>query len=345
MVTKSTLVIALLLGLSMATVRADGIDAKTDSLLRAIMDQAFNERYDEALRSAEALIELDPQGHVGYFTAASVRLGIMRIYRTRQFEEEFEQLVNKAIKLGEKRVKHGGAWDHFFLGGAYGFRGANKAREYNWVGAFTDGWKGLQALSRALKEDPSLYDAYLGFGLYHYWRSALAGVLRSLPFVGDQRQRGIEEIQLAIDKGRYSQVVGTYALVEVYYNEKEYEKAFELNRRLAARYPNNIAWLYMELKLFAATQKWGEAARVAQELIERLKASPYQSDGFFSEVYWVLAMAEKELDHRDKALRACALGLAHVKKRDGERELEGPWEPFSEIRKRLKELCKELNRN
>jgi tetratricopeptide (TPR) repeat protein len=322
---------------------ADGIDAKTDSLIRAAMEQAFNEKYDEALRTAEKMIAADPDGLLGYFAAASVRLGIMRLYRTRQFEDEFEELVNTAIKKGQKRSKKGGAWDYFFLGGAYGFRGAHKARELNWIGAFTDGWKGLQALDRALKYDPTLYDAYLGFGLYHYWRSALAGVLRAIPFVGDERQRGIEEMQLAIEKGRYSEVIATYALVEVYYNEKEYEKALELNRRLSEMYPGHIAWLYMEARILDAMQNWPEALQSTRRLIERINNSPYRTDGFLVEGYWLLTKAYIGLDQIEEARKACKTGLELADRRDASKELEAPWETYSEIRKRLKKLCRELS--
>jgi len=322
---------------------ADSLDAKTDSLLRAAMDQAFHEKYSEAMRTADAMIAADPENHLGYFVAASVRLAIMHLYRTRRYDKEFLALVDKAIKIGKKRSKRGGAWDYFFLGGAYGFRGDYKALHYNWVGAFADGWKGLQSLDRALQYDPNLYDAYYGFGLYHYWRSALAGVLRAVPFVGDERQKGIREIQLAIDRGQYSRVIATFSLVEIYYHEKEYKKALELNNSLMATYPTNIAWLYMDARLRQALGQWKEAAEAAQRLINHINRSLFRTEGFLAEAYWVQADAYRQMNQLDAARRATVRGLQLAESRDDSKEIDGPWESFSQIRKRLKQLAKDLD--
>ena len=96
----------------------------------------------------------------------------------------------------------------------------------------------ISSLKKAVKIDTSLYDAYYGLGTFHYWRSAKSKILRFLIFRKDQ-QKGINKVWRANKKGRYTDVEGKYALVAIYYDCGDYEKAFALNQELNELFPTN----------------------------------------------------------------------------------------------------------
>jgi hypothetical protein len=61
--------------------------------------------------------------------------------------------------------------------------------------------------------DPQFWDAYLGLGVYHYYGSMLTKAYWFLPGFGDQRQKGLNEIRQARERGSTtSESLADYAL-------------------------------------------------------------------------------------------------------------------------------------
>ena len=72
------------------------------------------------------------------------------------------------------------------------------------------------------------YEAYIGLGTLHYWRSAKMGIIRKLPFIADRREQGIEELKLAVEKSLFSSSAAAAGLAWVYLDSKDYRKAIEI---------------------------------------------------------------------------------------------------------------------
>lgn len=181
----------------------ESLDKKTHTLLEQGLHQFHEDNYNRALNLFNQLIELHPNCPIGYFLVAAVYQTIMRNYRTRIYECEFEKFINWAIEIGNKAIEQDreNALNYFYLGGAYGYRGLHKVRGRNWISAYIDGYKGMHNLKTALEKDPELYDVYYGLGTFHYWLGARSKIIRFLFYYKGDRQQGIDELLKAIKMG------------------------------------------------------------------------------------------------------------------------------------------------
>jgi len=315
------------------------LDSTSHKLLLQGLHQVHIEQYHQALVTFEDLIKHRPQHPVGYFCEAAVYKTIMQNYRITAFEPQLDSLLNLTINVGNQAIQNNkeDALAYFYMGGAYGFRGLHKVRKRDYWGAFKDGLNGISNLKKAVKIDTSLCDVYYGLGTFHYWRSAKSKVLRFLLFRKDQ-QKGIDEVWIAIDKGRYTDIEGKYALVAIYYDYGDYEKAFSLNQDLYELFPSNPSCLYMRSKLYEQRGKWGEARQIFHQLLKHLLNSEYRSIGYEVECYYSIAHSHYKLGESEQALKYVKKALDLRNKRDASKELEGPLEDFDEIVKKAVNL-------
>ncbi len=319
--------------------------SKTDSLIAVGMDQVHQLEYETAIATFRELIDHYPDHPMGYFYVAAVYDVINQNYRITVYEDEYERSIDLAIEKGEHylRKNNDDALAHFYLGGSYGFRGLHRVRKRQWLQVFSDGYRGLKHLQISIKLRPDLYDAYYGLGLYHYWRSAMAGVLRFLPIIADRRQQGINELKLAIEKGRYVKIECKFALAAVYYNEARYDSALTIYDELYERFPFDPSAIYMRARTLEKLGRWDEMLEMVQKLVTVLDAFPYRSVGYQVECNYLIALALTNLGRKDEAIPYLETALMLAKKRDKKKELEGPLEDFKEIVKNTKRLYRRIS--
>ena len=333
--------------LTLAVIPCHAADPFQDSILQPLLLQGLHEvhieAYDSAIGTFRRLIDICPGHPAGYFCTAAVYKTIMQNYRVKTFEPQMDTFIESAIQTGQdgEPGDGGGATLSFYRGGAYGFRGLHKFRKRDWLGALRDGLKGISLLKQALEEDTSMFDAYFGLGSYHYWRSAKSRLLRMLFFRND-KTRGIGEIWTAIEKGRYTAVEGKYALVAVYYDQEENEKALALNEELYTLFPTNPSCVYMKGRLLMRLGEWDRARNSMEALLSHLKNAGYRSAGYEAECRHWLALCCHRLGRPDEALRHVQEALSLRKQSDSAGELEGPLEDNDEIFAMSKRLHAEL---
>lgn len=318
--------------------------AETDSLVAEGIKQAHLLQLDSSIATFETLIERYPEHPMGYFYKAGIYDLFNQDYRIITFEKQFEEAIDLAIEKGEKFVKKNkeDVLGYFYLGGAYGFRGLHRVYKRDWLHVFIDGYKGLKNLQKSLKKRPDFYDAYFGLGLYHYWRSAMTRKLRFLPFISDQRQLGINELKLAIEKGRYVGVEARISLSSAYYNEARYDSALIVNDWLYQRFPYDPSILYFRTRIYEKKQEWQKMLKTVDQLFEVITSYEHQSIGYLIECHYLKALALHHLNRSREALNHLEQAISLEKKRDKKQELEGPNEDFGEIFSNVKKLRKRI---
>lgn len=320
---------------------------ETDSLVTVGINQAHNLSLDSAIATFEHLIDYYPNHPIGHFYKAGIYDLFNQNYRIIVYEKKFEEAMELAIKVGEKHIKKNknDALAYFYLGGAYGFRGLHRVYKRDWLNVFIDGYKGLKNLNKSLEKNPEFYDAYLGLGLYHYWRSAMTKKLRFLPFVSDLRQEGIDELKIAIEKGKYAGVETRIALASVYYNEEEYDSALVINNWLYKRFPRDPSILYTRTRIYEKKQLWQNMLETSNKLYNVITSYEYQSTGYKIECLYLKALAEFSLGYEADALDMLEQAIELEKVRNKKQELEGPNEDFDEIFDNVKKLYKKIIAN
>jgi tetratricopeptide (TPR) repeat protein len=282
-----------------------GMDSPVvDSLILRAMELVHADSTEEAVGEFKKLIGSFPYDPIGYFYVSATLQTMMDDYRNYTYVEEFNKYMDKAIRTAEQKKDKNNltAYDYLYFGGAVGFRGIHKALTGNWVGAFVDGLKGKGYLEKALELDPELYDVYYGLGSYHFWKSLKAKIFWWLPFVADNRQMGIDMIKLAIEKGKFATEDAKFALVRIWVENKEYDKAFAMIDELTKTHPNKPFLLWLLAQAQFENQMYDGAITSYQQLLAALTSSPYYHPAGEVECRYLLAQTYYENKNFEQGL-------------------------------------------
>lgn len=284
---------------------------KTDKLILAGIDATIREDYELAERNFKRIISLDPENPAGYFFLGGCYQTQMTDLSSDFREKEFYRVLEKSIQLSKKKIekdkKDVGA--HFYLGNSYGALAVYDAKRKKWWSGLRKGLKAKSAFKKVIELDSTFYDAYLGLGSYHYWVSVVTKAFRWLPFFRDERKKGIEEVKLAAEKSLYSKESADYGLIYIYIEEKEYDKAIQLAKKMNQEYPESKLFLWPLAEAIYLEMDWINSIRYYQKLLD-LIGNPDPS-GYFNtiesrhriaECYFHLKMYDKCREECQKIL-------------------------------------------
>jgi len=263
----------------------------TELILQGI-EATIREDYELAEKSFNQIISREPENPAGYFFLAGSYQTQMIDWESDFREKEFYQNLEKSIELSEQRIEDdkGDVWAYFYLGNSYGSMAVHDANHKRWWSGLKKGLKAKSALKEVIELDSTFYDAYLGLGSYHYWASVVTKALRWLPFFRDERKKGMEEVELAAEKSFYSKVSAQYGLIYMYLEEKEYEKAIGLAKRMNQKFPESKLFLWPLAEAVYLKRDWMVAIGWYQEIV-RLIGNPDPS-GYFNSIECRERMAE-----------------------------------------------------
>lgn len=335
----------LLFGVNRAAAQKAKLDTSYYPLFEKTLKKYHNEEYDEAIQLAKMLQEEYPDLPVGSFSHMAVYQTLMRNYRVRTYEAQFDSLLDLSIKLTQKAIKKNkkDGRNYFHLGCAYGSRSIFYAKRGKWLAAFKDGSRVLTNFKKAVAYSPDFYDAYYGLGLYKYWLGAKAKfLLRFLAFSKNQKREGIKQIRITAEKGRFLKVDALYGLTTIYMNEGDYEKALELTNQLYSIYPKNPSLLYKRGMIYQALERWSDALHTFENLYDLLKSTKHQSISYQIDCLYQMAKCQYHSENYLETQRHCQVAIALEKNCDFSNELNGPLEKFSDIQKQLHKLNKQV---
>lgn len=229
---------------SVGSMRPDSLE---DALITKALSYVYIDSFKAATACMDSLISAKPQAWHAYV----IKAGIIHIEMTDDErydrQKHFKALIDTSLKGLDEHLKRNpdDKWALFFKGTALGYIAVWEGQHGSWFKAVTKGLKAGKYFSRAVKQDSLFYEAYIGLGTLHYWRSAKLGILRKLPFISDRRQQGIHELKQAIEKSRYSSTAAAIGLGWIYIDLKEYSKAAAIANRLIAQGQDGrqILWL------------------------------------------------------------------------------------------------------
>jgi len=245
------LLLFLLLSLSLLSIATGKVNQgnqitdtiKPDSLEDLALQRAMGYVYQDSFPSAYACLDSIIALRKSCWSAYVIKAGIVYTEMTddEQFdrEEYFKALIDTALDglnnfLDDSPEDN---WALFFKGTAMGYLALWEGHHGSWVKAVFKGLDAGKIYSKTVKQDSLFYDGYLGLGTLNYWRSAKIGFIRSLPFIADNRDLGIEQITLAMDSSRYSSQAAALGLAWIYIDRKEYNKAIYITNEVLKHGP------------------------------------------------------------------------------------------------------------
>lgn len=269
-----------------AAARKTSVTPEMDKLLMAGVDDIYMMRFSAAEEDMRQAVALDPSYPHAYFGRAAIDL-ITFIYGEKQGDpallKSFEAKALESIKMAEDYLKaHPNDPDALFiLGASHGMFGRLAIVQRRWLQAFGHGRASMKFVRKAVKLEPELYDAILGLGMFDYYVATIpkfAGWLAKIVLGGD-RERGLRQIKLAADKGRYAKVTAQMILVEIYledpfgaYNPKE---GLALMREVHSVYPDSPMLDTALISALYEAKELPEAVKEAREFQARAKSGRY----------------------------------------------------------------------
>lgn len=240
-----------------------GVPSRMDTLMQDGLEMVYTQRYPEALFLFQEIVDLWPDEPAGYMLQAATYATYMLDYTTYEPEPRFYDLVEQTIRKARARLRvskdpRERAWMFFFQGAAFLYRAERKVRHRDYLDAAKDGWRGYQSLMKAIELDSTLYDAYLGVGTVHVALSKIPGWIRFLmPFLppGDV-QRGLSEMRIASEKGRYVNVFAKDALAYTLAYLGRPQEALPLALETTHMYPENRNFLWTLAFVYGKMGYW-----------------------------------------------------------------------------------------
>lgn len=193
---------------------------------------------------------------------------------------------------------------HLLYGLATGFRAMAEATRKHYLGAVADVYRAHRSLTESLRLDPGKADAYYVLGLIDYGLARLPALLRTLSRLvlpaGD-RQRGLEEIRVAAERGTYTRMWARMALGQLYtYQEADYARGLPYIEELHARYPGNPELYFLLAFVHSESGRFEQALEVARRIKDHIDGEGNHFTRAMLPRYLQL-MGKIYMDHRDYA--------------------------------------------
>jgi tetratricopeptide (TPR) repeat protein len=227
--------------------------------LAAAYDTILDARFEEVDARLKEACPPAPDGACQALRVVSLWWQIQINAESRVLDQQFDGLAASTITANDawtrREPQRAEAW--FYLAASYGPRVQWRVLRGERLGAARDARKAKDALERAIQLDPTLYDAYFGVGLYHYYADvapAAAKILRWLLLLpGGDRTMGLREMLQARDRGELLRGEADFQLHIVYlWYEHQTAEALALLERLDARYSHNPLFLKLIAEVRAA---------------------------------------------------------------------------------------------
>lgn len=110
----------------------------------------------------------------------------------------------------------------------------------NYIKSFADGFIARQYFEKCLTLDSTSVEYKCAIGNYKYWSSVKTESLHWLPFVFDESESGLNELELCLTDDFLISEFMKFSLAWAYLNENLFEEAESLIKDLNERYPKSL---------------------------------------------------------------------------------------------------------
>jgi tetratricopeptide (TPR) repeat protein len=288
-----------------APAKAEYLDQFKQRLLIQVQQEIYRDDFAAADSISNLLIQTYPDDPAGPFFKGSTLLSHMFASEENFGEEEFAQLMDSAINLSAQArdtcSPATAAWMHLFSGHALSHRSLHQARFGSLVKALRTALEAKDHYEAGVEEDEQCYDLLFGLGLYHYWKSAKAGILRKIGVFSDDIDLGLRELQLAADASAISREAARNGLIWIWLDRRQYDAAIEACHEMLEKYPGGTVFLWPLAQAYFAAGQPVKAIDTYQKLRERILVDPGNYYNLI-ECDFNLVLAYQELESKDSAV-------------------------------------------
>lgn len=264
---------------SAAQTEAEAGDAQP-ALLRAYLRQGIEKAFNLETQHATSLfrkaVELDRENPLGYSFLALTHLFSYEMSfdpqeRARDQEsmlQDVEEALGRGLKRIEKNTRDSQAYFAMALAKIVKIRWALSQKRYIVIAQESANiWAYLE---KAKAEDPQNYDIYFPLGLLHYHLDhlpAAARIFSALLITAADHQKGLQELEIAAQKGDLLKELAQAELSSVYtYFEEQPAQALPITWELKEKFPRNYNFAFTLANTLSELNRFAEAFVVAGEI-------------------------------------------------------------------------------
>ncbi|MBN2424661.1 MAG: hypothetical protein JXR46_00605 [Calditrichaceae bacterium] len=281
------------------------------------MDYTINTRFREAEAFLSNRIVEGDSGYQVYFYYASLLNSKMTHYENKNDAGQFLLYIDKVIDKTNRYILESEDVDssamadlYFYRGSAYGYLAYFQGQVGDWYTALNNGMQSYDDLQTALSYDSSFYDAYLGIGVYKYWKSAKLNFLLWLPFVEDRRQEGINDIKRAIGNACNSRYLAIHQLVYILTDYGDFDDALRYAQIGVEAYPKSQFMWWAYAHCYYKKHDHLKAIEAYKTLLSFVEEDDQANPMHWVEIHLKLAEVYLRMENRKQADYHCRLVLA-----------------------------------
>jgi tetratricopeptide (TPR) repeat protein len=246
---------------------ADAPDPRIVQETNNCIDLVFAEKFADAHLAANDIIKRYPDSPAGYFLRGAIYHYQMLYLRKNTFEQQLYEACNKGVQIGE-RNKGKDRWNDFFLAATIGVQGSFERVNGRLVSSLKLATRAIE-IFRTLNEE-EVKDVLYGVGVYDYWIGANVRLLWWMPGAKDNRPEALSNLEKMRSEGFFTRIVVNYDLMEMYLNERKYQKAVAVASSVLEKYPTNSIALWALYEAYNALKKEDERNAVAMRISVRI---------------------------------------------------------------------------
>ncbi len=253
-------------------------------LLQAI-HQSFNLEEAAADALLKKALDLEPDNPTGYALEAMLHMFTYEMCFTLEKRQKEKEAIlyysEEALARGEKRIarypKDSQAYLAMALAKIAKVYWAIKEKRYVVMARETANiWSYLETAKSA---NPNHHDVDFLMGLLHYHidqYSGMTGFLSSWLITEGNRQKGLQEIQIAADKGYLLREIAHVQLAAIYqYYEKQPSKALPILQDLRKKFPDNYNFYFSYGVALLELGRFAEAEGVAADIEKNIQSGTH----------------------------------------------------------------------
>src|SRR5262245_23236099 len=243
-------------------------DPTADRLTRTAMDATYHLRLNDARAAALELQQRHPDHPAGFLIMAETYWWeAQQDPHNQKIEEAYYRAQELAKDKAERAVKSGKYSQPEVVAYLASAHGSYARFEVTQKGSF---YRAMRAGLRAHKYaeqvyalDKMYYDIYVGLGAFNYFAGTLPSVIKPFAWLlgahGD-KDLGVEQLQTAMQKARYSRTEARIVYYTALLSNKEYFAAFPVLEALMADYADNSVLYVWATEWFRQQKKNLEGA-------------------------------------------------------------------------------------
>jgi len=197
-----------------------------------IIDYVYSDSFETAYRMVETINDTLPGKPLYNLITASILHAEMTDLEDYSEKDGFFSRLDSSKKFFQEWIKDNpeDPWGYYFLGTVHAYKSMWHGQHRSWLKTLIEGLKARGKFMRTLEIDPELYDAYAGLGNFHFWASVK--LEKYLPFLKDNREKGLAELRLAIDSSHFSSKPAATGLAWALINQRRFPEASKIGMEL-----------------------------------------------------------------------------------------------------------------